>query len=354
MPANCRIASILLSLAVVLAAGQEARACECRWMGPFFNMAPQSRLVVRAVVLRYNGRGKESPPAMDLEVREVYCGEVPHAPLRVWGGDGLLCRPNVTEFPVGSEWVLALDGPGSKPGMTPDHAISICGQFWLRVAGGKVAGNIDDAGDQKTAQELTLGEFRKRLAAALAAANPPGRLREVVVGEVRAGQPFERGFAQRLVFRLEPLPLGWMVTVRERGRDEDLARLTPPLHGVPNPRDIEGWHLRNADNTGPNEPGEKNVNAPGELREFIFSPEVGRTIAGAGAQAGPTPADIAAVRSYGEGELKILRTRFNDLEPGRQAGLEWMRFQVTLSWPRGSEPADNSGCAPKAGKVPAR
>ena len=49
--------------------------------------------------------------------------------------------------------------------------------------------------------------------------------------------------------------------------------LTPPWHLVPNPRYVEGWHFRNASNTGPND---GSVNAPQETREFIFSPEVGR------------------------------------------------------------------------------
>ena len=33
---------------------------------------------------------------------------------------------------------------------------------------------------------------------------------------------------------------------------------------------IVGWHFRNFDNSGPNEVGPKNVNAPGKVREFYF------------------------------------------------------------------------------------
>jgi hypothetical protein len=159
-----------------------------------------------------------------------------------------------------------------------------------------------------------------------------GRSKASFTGEVKAGDAFERPFGPGFLFRLEPSEPGWTIVIHEKGREEDLSRLTPPLHGVPNPRDIEGWHFRNADNTGPNEPGEKNVKAPGDLREFVFSPEVGRSIDGPNAMAGPTPEQIGKVRSYGQGILKILGSRLGNLEPGKRACMEWMRFEVSLSW----------------------
>jgi hypothetical protein len=152
-------------------------------------------------------------------------------------------------------------------------------------------------------------------------------------GEIKKGETFERTFGPGLLFRLEPTPLGWTITVREPGRDEDLSRLTPPFHFVPNPRDLEGWHLRNANNTGPNEAGEKNVNAPAVEREFIFSPEVGCGIQGVDTTTSPSEDEVEKVRAYGRGALKVIDYRLNNLEPGHQAGFEWLRFEVMLSWP---------------------
>jgi hypothetical protein len=158
-------------------------------------------------------------------------------------------------------------------------------------------------------------------------------------GEIRAGETFERPFGPGLIFRLDPISTGWTLTVRERDREEDLSRLTPPFRFVPNPRDIEGRHFRNSDNTGPNERGEKNVNAPGTERTFIFSPEVGRSIQGAQARAVPTAAEIEKATSYGRGVLRILGHRLNHLEPGKQARFDSMRFEVQLSWPAQDAPA---------------
>ena len=80
-----------------------------------------------------------------------------------------------------------------------------------------------------------------------------------------------------------PVSEGWLLEVTSRDRhNEDLARLTPPWHFTPNPRQIDGWHFRNVENTGPHD---GSVNAPQELREFVFSPRVGRDIQGASAKA---------------------------------------------------------------------
>ena len=47
------------------------------------------------------------------------------------------------------------------------------------------------------------------------------------------------------------------------------AVVTPPYRGV-NQLQLYGWHFRNADNSGPNAAGPKNLNAPQELRSFRF------------------------------------------------------------------------------------
>lgn len=163
------------------------------------------------------------------------------------------------------------------------------------------------------------------------------RIHAKIVGEVKMSETFEKPFGPGFYFRLEPDPCGWLITLRDEQGSGDLSRLTPPFHFVPNSREIEGWHFRNADNSGPNEPGEKNVNAPGLIREFIFSPEVGRTIDGPNAKREPILEEIEKIKRFGRGELRILDYRLGDLEPGKRARFEWMRFEVDLSWPVGKK-----------------
>ena len=120
----------------------------------------------------------------------------------------------------------------------------------------------------------------------------PGRQAERITGTVKQREDFNHTTPSGWILRLAPVDHGWLLQLAMKGREsEDLSRLTPPWHFVPNPRQLEGWHFRNADNTGPND---GSVNAPGALRDFIFSPSVGRGIEYNGSA---TTADVS--RRYG-------------------------------------------------------
>ena len=89
-------------------------------------------------------------------------------------------------------------------------------------------------------------------------------------GEVLNGRSFERQIGANLFFSLVPEELGWAISVGSKVvRENFCGVVTPPYRGM-NALRIEGWHFRNSDNSGPNEPGPKNLNAPQELREFYF------------------------------------------------------------------------------------
>jgi len=96
----------------------------------------------------------------------------------------------------------------------------------------------------------------------------PGRRAERISGEVVKVSTLSKLTPGGWILRLVPNAEGWFLRVAAKGREtEDLSRLTPPWHFVPNAREIEGWHFCNVANTGPND---GSVNAPQELREFTF------------------------------------------------------------------------------------
>jgi len=164
-----------------------------------------------------------------------------------------------------------------------------------------------------------------------------GRLAERLQGTLKRGEEFARTTAGGWILKLRPHAEGWFLQVTVKGREEeDLARLTPPWHFVPNARDIDGWHFRNADNTGPND---GSVNAPQELREFIFSPEVGRGIEYNGS--GTSSEDVEKVRAFGRGWLFIEKYTLTPTSPGTRAAFETMTFSACVTWPANmrSEPA---------------
>ena len=310
----------------LLTGARENWACSCPWNGSFLTVASEAPLTVRGRVLRQAPRAGGPPQAMEVEVLEVFRGTAPGRTLRVWGDDGWLCRVGLAQFPVGTQWILALDGPGSKPGTTPGHAVSSCGQHWLRVDGDTVQGPLEPWHDAGAPVTTTLVEFRARFREEMR------RGRTVFSGEVAASQTFELTFGPGLLLRLDPMPTGWMISVRERGRDADLSRLTPPLHGSPNPRDLEGWQFC-APGDQACEAGAAARNGPGRVRDFIFSPEVGKAIQGPQSRRSPEPEDIHRIMRFGRGRLRILSFRLADPSPGGEPRLAWIRFEVELSWP---------------------
>jgi len=222
-------ATLWLWLAVFVWDGVSG-ACSCGWGGPFLTVALQAPLVIHGRVLAHVLDDAGKPEAMEVEVLEVWRGAW-HAPtIRLWGGRGWLCRPEIDRFRVGTEWVLAVDDPESKPGATPDHALSMCGEYWLEVVGEKARGNICDDEDMTAVQETPLEIVRHWQ-----------RQHARIDGEIKAGETFEYPFGPRFVFRLTPHPTGWTIGVLDNGTGNDLSRLTTPLRGPMNPLEIEGW-----------------------------------------------------------------------------------------------------------------
>lgn len=150
-----------------------------------------------------------------------------------------------------------------------------------------------------------------------------GREAEHVAGEASGDHAFTRGFGPGWRFELTPETGGWRIQVLD-GAGLDLSQMTPPLHG-PNPRELHGWHFRNAANTGPNE---GDVNAPQKMRLFLFDPR----LSGTGGWK-PAADSGGASDQPGRGLLKIVDFGLADLEPGKQARMVHVKFDACLSWP---------------------
>ncbi len=178
----------------------------------------------------------------------------------------------------------------------------------------------------------------------IAAADPLQLRGEINRGETLVHQ-FEHG-DRRYEFRLVPTGGGWTIWIGDPMQREEnyVAAVTPPFRGI-NPAIIEGWHFRNRDNTGPNEPGDGNVNAPQSERRFAFVVDRAGYQAAQEALAvllwpdGRSDADIrdaetrlAAVPRF-EGVLLIEALELGNLVAGEHAHVERMAFRVTLKLP---------------------
>ena len=309
-----RAAFFAVLIAALLVVTTEAEPCSGEWRGPFLTVVAEAPLVVHVRVLRHHPGPN---PTMDALVLEVLSGGLLDSGVKIQMGDGLHCRPGMEGFPVGSEWILALNGPGAKPGK--GMALSPCGEYWLRVQGDEAVGNFDGAqGEQK---RKPLSELRLRLRFP--------RSKQKFKGRVEAGARFQRAFGPGFQFVLEPRPTGWELMILERDGEENLARLTPPLHFAPNPREIEGWQFVPPSSACPRPYGSES--GPGNPRIFIFSPEVGRRIDGSEANRSVIPEAVEAIGRFGRGTFTI--ERFS-VGPGSNgcALLEGIEFSVQMEW----------------------
>ena len=126
--------------------------CECLWQGSFSEVQASTSLVLSGTVVE--GKGN----SIDLSVDRLLRGTVHVEPIRIWLQTADYCRPEPELFPIGSQWVMALEQitenvPGGFNPSTPnisygrigDYSLSSCGGYWLSQSGDVVTGNLIQA-----------------------------------------------------------------------------------------------------------------------------------------------------------------------------------------------------------------
>ena len=142
----------LLLLGCVFANTAAKAECDCLWQGSFTDVEATADLVVSGSINSIKGN------SVDLSIDRLLRGETTVPGIRIWLKTGDYCRPEPTEFPVGSEWVMALfrikedvEGgfsphtPNVSYGRVGDYFLSSCGGFWLSRHDNWVTGNLVQA-----------------------------------------------------------------------------------------------------------------------------------------------------------------------------------------------------------------
>ena len=145
-------------------------------------------------------------------------------------------------------------------------------------------------------------------------------------GKLARGERLSRKMRGGWILNLTPDESGWFISVGMKGReDEDISRITIPWHFM-NARGLDGWHFRNAANTTPND---GSVNAPGRMREFIFSPRVGRDLEPGGTSG---MAEVEAVAAFGKGWVFLNDYALSPPKEGERASFTKIGFTACLLW----------------------
>ncbi|GAB4217480.1 MAG: hypothetical protein Fur007_19620 [Rhodoferax sp.] len=263
---------------------------------------------------------ERAPLVMHARVARAAANRVHLSPLRVFKADALHdggvdlvlkttppCGPAAGAFQPGSTWVLALER--AQPGWR----VAACGAGALAVHGDAVFGRVLPGGVQP--QPMSMAALGLWLA-------PDVRTLQFSAA-VRAGQTFAHALDFGLEFALAPQPWGWEIEVRKPGQDDNLARLTPPLHFAPNPREIKGWHFLPDERRCTVRPYEAEAGPP-LPRSFVFSPRVDRIPGGASAQ------DSAAIDAEGQGSLGVDAITLGPPDARGCPGIAELRFTVRL------------------------
>lgn len=152
-------------LTILLLVPDRGEACSCMWAGPFLTVAPGTEAIVRAKVVGYHAESRGIQLSMDVDVLEVMKGIVSSKRIRIWGDNGSQCRPYVSAFPVGTEWVLAVNRLKEGPSRG-DFFVSVCGEYWAKVEGNAVLGRLTGSSPPTVSdvpEHMSLDELRTRL-----------------------------------------------------------------------------------------------------------------------------------------------------------------------------------------------
>ncbi len=142
---------LCFSLLLCLSATVRAQ-CSCLWQGSFAEVQANASIVVSGTIR--SGKGN----SVDLSIERLLRGSEYQPAIRIWLKTADYCRPDAAQFPINSQWVMALhrierdvpggfnpDTPNVSYGRIGDYELSNCGGYWLSLNGEWVSGNLINA-----------------------------------------------------------------------------------------------------------------------------------------------------------------------------------------------------------------
>ena len=132
---------------------QKAFSCSCEYQGSFIEMSKNTPLVALIKVTKYltfkDIYSEKIPMSMEVELVDVYKGNESRKKVTVWGDNGILCRPYLSEFKEEGYYVIAFYRSRTQRSDSAekdsDYFISICGAYWLNadIKNSTVTGDVN-------------------------------------------------------------------------------------------------------------------------------------------------------------------------------------------------------------------
>ncbi len=146
-------------------------ACDCGYNGSFLKMSKRTPLVALVRVTKYLNfkdiYDSKIPMSMEVEIIDIYKGIETRKTIIVWGDNGNLCRPYLSNFKEGKYYVIAFDNGEYKGGHqnenVTDYSIFDCGCYWLAVDLGKKKAIGDINSEDRKISSIDLKKLKRKL-----------------------------------------------------------------------------------------------------------------------------------------------------------------------------------------------
>ncbi len=148
-----------------------ACSCHCEGDCSFSKISNEAefvaliRVVSYADFLKYEVPGNEGkmPGSMVVEVIKKYKGKEERTQFKIWGDNGVLCRPYISAFKIGEYYLIAPVRTQEDKGdstASNNYTFNICNTDYLKTDINKKVARGEYS---KTRSTITLGEFENKL-----------------------------------------------------------------------------------------------------------------------------------------------------------------------------------------------
>ena len=147
-----------------------ACSCECKGDCSFSAISNSSSFVALVKVLEYSdfedketaGIKVKMPLSMTVEVIDKYLGSETRRKIKIWGDNGVLCRPYISNFEIGNYYLIApsIINKNSDYGAINDYDFFSCWTDYMEVDFKK---KIAYGNYSKTKNQVELNQFEKEI-----------------------------------------------------------------------------------------------------------------------------------------------------------------------------------------------